>query len=249
MCANMEIYNKVREVPKEAVKAISAGRLKGKSDINPMWRIKMLTEIFGVCGFGWKTVIEDRWLEAGADGEVIANVRISLYVRDPQTKEWSDAIVGIGGAMMIAKEKNGMYNDDDAFKKAYTDAISIACKALGFCANIYYANDPTKYDAHEPIQPPQQDVPFPDVAQQPNVTPSPSILVGKPKEMTDDEKRQWALEYIPESSPLPGIKLGDLIKMDKQAYAELRATPPSIECAKAIQILDAWINAHRTGIK
>ena len=95
----------------------------------------------------------------------------------------------------------------------------------------------------------QQDVPFPDVPQQPKVTPSPSILVGKPKEMTEDEKRQWALEYIPESSPLPGIKLGDLIKMDKQAYAELRATPPSIECAKAIQILDAWINAHRTGIK
>lgn len=37
---NLEIYNRCREVPKEAQKAIAAGRLKGKTDINPMWRIK-----------------------------------------------------------------------------------------------------------------------------------------------------------------------------------------------------------------
>ena len=51
---NLDLYNRVRKVPKEAIKSIAAGRLKGMSDINPMWRIKMLTEEFGVCGFGWK---------------------------------------------------------------------------------------------------------------------------------------------------------------------------------------------------
>lgn len=50
---NLDLYNRVRKVPKEAIKSIAAGRLKGMSDINPMWRIKMLTEEFGVCGFGW----------------------------------------------------------------------------------------------------------------------------------------------------------------------------------------------------
>ena len=44
---NLKIYNAVRECPKEALKPISAGRLKGKSDINPMWRIKKLTELVG----------------------------------------------------------------------------------------------------------------------------------------------------------------------------------------------------------
>lgn len=50
MSENMSIYNAVRSVPNEAIKPISAGRLKGFSDINPMWRIKKLTEMFGPCG-------------------------------------------------------------------------------------------------------------------------------------------------------------------------------------------------------
>ena len=35
--------------------------------------------------------------------------------------------------------------DDEAYKKAYTDAISVACKALGFAADVYYREDETKY--------------------------------------------------------------------------------------------------------
>ena len=54
---NLSIYERVRSVPAEAKKAIEAGRLKGKSDINPMWRIKKLTEVFGPVGFGWYTEV------------------------------------------------------------------------------------------------------------------------------------------------------------------------------------------------
>ena len=50
--SNLEIYDSVRTVPESALKTIEAGRLKGKSDINPMWRIKKLTETFGPAGFG-----------------------------------------------------------------------------------------------------------------------------------------------------------------------------------------------------
>ena len=50
---NLDIYNKVREVPNKAKKNIGGGRLKGMTDINPMWRIKTLTEQFGPAGFGW----------------------------------------------------------------------------------------------------------------------------------------------------------------------------------------------------
>ena len=49
----MEIYEKMQDTPKEAQKQIGAGRLKGFTDINPMWRIKRLTEVFGPCGIGW----------------------------------------------------------------------------------------------------------------------------------------------------------------------------------------------------
>ena len=62
---NLNLYNRVREVPKEAVRPIMAGRLKGKSDINPMWRIKKLTDEFGLCGLVWKYDIVRLWIEEG----------------------------------------------------------------------------------------------------------------------------------------------------------------------------------------
>ena len=77
---NLKIYNQVREVPKEAQKSIGAGRLKGMTDINPMWRIKKLTEVFGPVGIGWYYEIERMWKDEGSDGAITANVDIKLYV-------------------------------------------------------------------------------------------------------------------------------------------------------------------------
>lgn len=144
MKSSMELYEQVRVVPKEAQKTIGGGRLKGMTDINPMWRIKTLTEQFGPCGRGWYYEITDTWMENSmASDEITANVRINLYVNIDG--EWSKPIQGIGGSMFIAKEKSGIYTDDECYKKALTDAISVACKALGFGADIYWSKDTTKY--------------------------------------------------------------------------------------------------------
>lgn len=159
---NLNIYERVRAVPQEAQKAIQAGRLKGKTDINPMWRIKMLTEEFGPVGKGWYAPITQQWTEQGASGEVTANIRINLFVK--YDGEWSAPIEGIGGSLLIAKESAGLRTDDDAFKKAYTDAISVACKAIGIGADVYWDKDPTKYtqdgeegnDAGENVKPIKQ---------------------------------------------------------------------------------------------
>lgn len=141
---NLELYEKVRSVPAGAQKTIAGGRLKGMTDINPMWRIKTLTEQFGICGYGWKTEIVNSWLDTGAKGEIIANVQINLYVK--YDGEWSEAIPGIGGSMCVSNDKTGAYTDDECYKKAYTDALSVACKALGMGADVYFAKDKTKYD-------------------------------------------------------------------------------------------------------
>lgn len=140
---NMEIYNAVRAVPPEAIKIINAGRLKGFSDINPMWRIKTLTDKFGPCGIGWYYRITNRWLENGADGVVSAFVELELYIK--YDGEWSAPIVGIGGSSFVANEKNGAYTSDECYKMALTDALSVSCKALGFGADVYYDKDRTKY--------------------------------------------------------------------------------------------------------
>jgi hypothetical protein len=140
---NLKLYNEVRTVPQTALREIQAGRLKGKSDINPMWRLKTLTEQFGPCGIGWKYVITKQWLEQGAGGEIGAFVNIDLYVK--YNEQWSEAIPGTGGSMFVANERNGPYTSDECYKMALTDAISVACKALGFGADVYWNADKTKY--------------------------------------------------------------------------------------------------------
>lgn len=150
MSENMRIYEKVRAVPQEAKREISAGRLKGKTDINPMWRIKSLTEQFGICGIGWKYIITDKRFEAGAGGEISAFVDIDLFIKIGG--EWSEPIPGTGGSAFVAKERNGLYTSDECFKMALTDAISVACKALGFGADVYWQADATKYTTRENAQ-------------------------------------------------------------------------------------------------
>jgi hypothetical protein len=146
---NLEIYNRVRSCPPEAMKTIGAGRLKGMSDINPMWRIKMLTEVFGMCGTGWYYEITKQWSET-IGNEITAFVNISLYVK--QDGEWSMPIQGTGGSKLATMEKNGQYVSDECYKMALTDAISVACKALGMAADVYYNKDQTKYTMDVPEQ-------------------------------------------------------------------------------------------------
>lgn len=143
---NLSIYEKCREVPENAKKPISAGRLKGKTDINPMWRIKKLTELFGPCGIGWYYTVETRWTEE-AGGEIAAFVDINLYVKSGD--EWSKPIHGTGGSMLAANEKSGLHLSDECYKMATTDAISVACKQLGIGADVYWAADNTKYTRGE----------------------------------------------------------------------------------------------------
>lgn len=142
---NLRIYEQVRKVPETAQKKITGGRLNGMTDINPMWRIKTLTEVYGPCGIGWYTEIKDQRLERGSNDSVAAFVTIDLYVKD--NGEWSKPIPGTGGSMFVAKEHSGLYTDDECFKKAYTDALSVACKALGIGADVYWEKDRTKYDS------------------------------------------------------------------------------------------------------
>lgn len=135
---NLEIYNQIKEVPDEAKKKITGGRLRGMTDIKPMWRIQKLTEMFGICGFGWKAPITNKQIIEGANGEKVAIVDINLFIK--VDGEWSEPIEGTGGSSFVSKESNGLYTSDECFKMAYTDAISVACKSLGMGADVYWGD-------------------------------------------------------------------------------------------------------------
>lgn len=132
---NLDYYNKLKVVPQQALRQIQSGRLRGKSDINPMWRIKAMTEQFGVCGIGWKYVITKQWTETFGS-EVKAYCNIDLFIK--VNGEWSDAIQGTGGSSEVSMESKGAYVSDECYKMALTDALSVAMKALGVAADVYF---------------------------------------------------------------------------------------------------------------
>lgn len=160
MSENLKIYNKLREVPKDAQKEIRGGRLSGMTDINPMWRIKVMTELFGPCGFGWKYTIDKKWIEAGSANQLVGFVDITLYYK--HEGEWSEGISANGGSMFLANEKNGPYTSDEVYKMATTDALGVAMKMLGVGADVYWSADRTKYTSvpEGPRQVPAQQTPI-----------------------------------------------------------------------------------------
>lgn len=130
---NLAWWKSWEHVSPGMLKEIKGGNLNGKSDINPVWRFKALTEAFGPCGIGWLVTEAERWKDEAA-GEISVNVKVHLRIRIGG--EWSHPIEGVGGSKLCGKGRGDGINDE-AWKMATTDAISVACKALGMAADVY----------------------------------------------------------------------------------------------------------------
>lgn len=160
MSENMQIWNAVSRPPKESLKQIGGGRLKGKTEINPQWRYEIMTQVFGVCGVGWKIEIKRLWTEPGfqpsaGPGEVFAFAEVHVFIK--QDGDWSDPIPGVGGNLLIESERAGMHNNDEAFKMAITDAIGTAIKMLGVGSEIYAGRwDGSKYQERPSDKPAEE---------------------------------------------------------------------------------------------
>ena len=130
MKGNMDFWEKYREVPENALKPFDNGKFKG-TDINTIWRMKCLTEYFGMCGFGWYYTVKRLWTETcGESSDIFAFAEIELFVK--VNGEWSKPISGTGGNKLVRETKSsGLSTSDEAYKMAITDAIGVACKNLG----------------------------------------------------------------------------------------------------------------------
>ena len=138
-------YMSLSEVPTDATKKIQAGPLKGKSDINPQWRYEAMTEVFGLCGEGWKFEITNTiQVPVPATGELMIFVFLNLYIKGPDG--WSAPIPGSGGDFLIVKDKNGIHGNDEGYKMATTDALGTAAKMIGVAASVYRGTYRTKYE-------------------------------------------------------------------------------------------------------
>lgn len=131
----IKIYESLARPPKEALRTITGGKLNGKTDINPQWRYKAMTEKFGLVGLGWKYDVQKLWTERGAGNEMLAFAQVAVFVKDGDV--WSEPIVGIGGSKLVNTEKGASVSNDEGYKMAVTDAFSTALKMLGVAADIY----------------------------------------------------------------------------------------------------------------
>ena len=136
------IYDALAEPPQDALKPIDIGNLKGKSDINPQWRIEALTQKFGLCGIGWKFEIV-RIDTFNSEGRILVFMQVNLFIK--QDGEWSAPIPGYGGDQVTKVNKNGLVVNDEAYKGCLTDALGNAAKCIGVAGKIYRGHYDTKY--------------------------------------------------------------------------------------------------------
>lgn len=197
MIDNLFYYNHGREVPETAKKPIQGGRMNGKTDINPMWRIKKLTEMFGPCGIGWYYKSVNEWIET-YEKEAAAFVKIELYVKI--NGEWSMPIQGTGGSMFVEIQRNGAYVSDECYKMATTDAISVACKQLGIGADVYWDKDNTKYSTNSTNQNQQE---------------QPQKQGSRGTEHKTDNERNELMEKIYQELVRTGYNWGSVVKTYK----------------------------------
>lgn len=136
------------------------GGFKGTA-IKPIWSYRRMTEEFGPCGVGWGIGEPQFQVLQGAEDEKLVFCTVTVwYLHEGETRK----LVGVGGDKAVAKNKYGLASDDEAFKKAMTDATTNALKLLGVGADVHMGLfDDNKYVAamkeefsEEPAQKPSR---------------------------------------------------------------------------------------------
>ena len=142
--SNTDIWDALGKTDPSATKPFNrAGGFKGTAT-KPMWILRRLTEQFGPAGEGWG-VNEPKFEQVHSqEGEVLVYCTVSAWHGKRENVLW-----GVGGDKAVTKRNDGkVFHDDEAYKKAFTDAINNAFKSIGVGADIHMGLfDDNKYVA------------------------------------------------------------------------------------------------------
>ena len=106
-----------------------------------MWSYRRMTEEYGPCGEGWGVNEPSFQVVPGPEGEVLVYCTVSIW-HGAREK----TVFGVGGDKVVGKNKYGLSSDDEAFKKAFTDAVTNALKLIGVGADVHMGLfDDSKY--------------------------------------------------------------------------------------------------------
>jgi len=200
--SNTELWDKLKRVPPDQLKGFSrAGGFKGTA-IKPMWSFHKMTEVFGPVGQGWRMGEPLFQTVEGQNNEILVFCTVSVIVDGA-------SFYGVGGDKVVKYiAPNEQYNrparwenDDEAYKKAYTDALTNALKLLGVGADIHMGLwDGNKYVDDVPEPAPKPTPPASKAA-------SRDAYEAMVKTIRDTSTlkalEEWRAEYGPELDKLP----------------------------------------------
>lgn len=144
MSSNTSLWDKLGKTDPAHVKSFKrAGGFSGTA-IRPMWSYRRMTEEFGPCGKGWG-VNEPSFQVVPAGDEILVYCTASIWYHAADDSG-PHTVYGVGGDKVIAKFNSGLKSDDEAFKKAFTDAVTNALKLIGVGADVHMGMfDDNKY--------------------------------------------------------------------------------------------------------
>lgn len=131
MTNNLAIWDALGKTDPNATKPFKRGGGFSGTSVKPMWILKRLTEQFGPAGIGWG-VNKPEFQVVEGGGDVLVYCTVSAWHGEKSNVLW-----GVGGDKVAGKNKNGPFSDDEAFKKAFTDAVNNAFKSIGVAADIH----------------------------------------------------------------------------------------------------------------
>tara|TARA_R100001163_G_scaffold22096_1_gene18743 strand:+ start:64 stop:741 length:678 start_codon:yes stop_codon:yes gene_type:complete len=131
---NMKIWQTLSKTNPNYTRTAPSSYGKRITTIDPMYQIQMMTDLFGPVGIGWKYKVDYKYI----DGLVFAEVTIKYF-----TNEWHE-YGPVCSVQNLSKKNGGL--DDEAPKKAMTDAMTKAFSHLGMSADVFLGKfDDSKY--------------------------------------------------------------------------------------------------------
>lgn len=234
--ANLDLWNSLEKTAPSATKQFTrGGGFKGTA-INGTYILKRLTETFGVCGKGWRFVLDDERIETGhtlknGDHAKVHIIRGHLEYREGD--EWFSASPQFGQTMLVDENKYGTFTDEEAPKKSITDCIAKCAVQLGIGADIHMGlYDDNKYlnerKAEEAAEKKAKSALTPPPAPSTNLSPEEEIALDR---AAAREANGETLDHDPET--------GEVIE-EPPAVVWARNAIDTVRGFKDLKAYDAW---------
>jgi hypothetical protein len=139
---HLRFWDALKRTDPRATKPFTrSGGFRG-TQIDPAWRLQIMTEVFGPIGEGWgyeqlEWTVQERM--------IFTSVRV--WYRDPQTGAMYFTGPQWGGTELVRRRRDGSEEpNDEAFKMSVTDALGKCLLQIGLAADVYLGLfDDSKY--------------------------------------------------------------------------------------------------------